>query len=73
MEGNQQQVRKHKTDLVKTTGEVLEEMQRELSFSNFTRTIEEQIENSHKYERLKEEERQLTQDIQETSAKYKKL
>jgi len=38
-------------------------MQRELNFSIFGKTIEDQIENSHKYEQLKEEERKLTQEI----------
>ena len=48
-------------------------MEGELTFSNFGRIISEQIAESHRYERLKEDERELTQDIQETTAKYKKL
>ena len=52
---------------------VMEEMENELSFASFTRTIDAQIADSHRYERLKEEERDLTQQIQETTARYKKL
>jgi hypothetical protein len=44
-----------------------------LTFNAFMRHIEEQIADSHKYEKLKEDERELTQQIQETTAKYKKL
>ncbi len=51
----------------------MEEMETELTFASFSRTIDTQIADSHRYERLKEEERQLTQDIQETTARYKKL
>lgn len=73
VEGNQQQVRKHKADLIKRTADVIQEMERDLTFINFHRTIEEQIEDSRRYEKLKEEERTLTYEIQDTSAKYKKL
>ena len=73
MEGNQQQVKKHKEKLINTMNTVMEEMETELTFASFTRTIDTQIADSHRYERLKEEERNLTQDIQETTARYKKL
>ena len=73
VEGNQQQVRNHKKELIKTTQNVVEEMMQELAFSAFTRTIDAQIADSHRYEKLKEDERQLTQEIQETTTKYKKL
>ena len=44
-----------------------------MTFVAFNRHIEEQIEESRKYEKLKDEERQLTIDIADTSAKYKRL
>ena len=66
------QVRKHKQDLIKTTQNVIEEMETELSYSRFTSDITDQIAKSHDYERLKEEERVLTQEIQETTSKLKK-
>lgn len=73
VEGNQQQVRKHKGDLVKKMADVIQEMERDLTFINFVRNIDEQIEESRNYEKLKEEERSLTHEIQDTSAKYKRL
>ena len=73
MEGNQNHVRKHKTELIKTSQNVMEEMMNELTFAAFTRTIDEEMAKSHLYEKLKEQERDLTQEIQETTVKYKKL
>ena len=73
VQGNQRQVRKHKTDLVKKIEEVIWEMEHDLTFNNFNRNINEQIEDQQKYDKQKQEERQLTQDIQVTSAKYKKM
>ncbi len=51
----------------------MEEMENDLSFAVFTKNIDNQIADSHRYEMLKEEERKLTQEIQETTAKQKKL
>ena len=73
VEGNQLQVRKHKAELVKTTKESIEEMEGDLTIFNFTRIIKEQMNESDRYEQLKDQERVLTQEIQETTAAYKKL
>jgi len=73
VEGNQLQVRKHKAELVKTTKESIEEMEGDLTIFNFTRIIKDQMNESGRYEQLKEEERKLTAEIQETTAAYKKL
>lgn len=73
VESNQQQVRKHKNDLIKTVGSVGEEMEAELVFTTFERNIRDQIEESHKYERLKEEEKKLTTDIEKTTRDYKNM
>lgn len=53
-------MRNHKKELIKTTAQVIEEMERDLTFGAFARHIEEQIADSHKYEKLKEDERELT-------------
>ena len=67
------QVRKHKDYLAKKVGEALEEMERDLTYVSFTNSINAMIEDSNKYEKLKEEERSLTQQIQDTNAQYKQL
>lgn len=64
---------KHKIDLIKTTGNALDEMQGDLSFASFQKLIEEHKADSDRYDRLRGEERELTQEIQEKTAKYKKL
>lgn len=73
VEGNQQQVRRHKAELIRVSGQVIDEMEQQLTFSAFARHIQEQIDESHQYERLKEQERDLTQQINETTQKFKKL
>ena len=66
-------MRKHKAELVKTTKESIEEMEQDLTIFNFTRIIKDQMNESDRYEQLKDQERVLTQEIQETTAAYKKL
>ena len=73
VEGNQKQVLKHKTDLIKTGTMVQEEMTSDLSFASFSRLIAEHKADAERYDRLRDEERELTQEIQEKTAKYKKL
>jgi len=63
VEGNQLQVRKHKAELVKTTKESIEEMEQDLTIFNFTRIIKDQMNESDRYEQLKDQERVLTQEI----------
>ena len=48
-------------------------MEGDLTIFNFTRIIKEQMNESDRYEQLKDQERVLTQEIQETTAAYKKL
>ena len=48
-------------------------METDLLYTKFNASVDSMIAESHEYERLKEEERKLTTDIQETNAKYKKL
>ena len=64
---------KHKTDLIKTTQMVQEEMMGDLSFASFSRLIAEHKADAERYDRLRDEERELTQEIQEKTVKYKKL
>lgn len=59
--------------MIKTVGGVSEEMEAELVFTTFERNIRDQIEESHKYERLKEEEKKLTTDIEKTTRDYKNM
>lgn len=73
VESNQNQVRNHKRALITTVGSVGEEMEVELTFSNFTKNIEAQIAESHRYEMLKKQEKTLTTDIDETTKNYKKM
>ena len=73
VEGNQQQVRLHKRELVKKGRDVIEEMEKDLTFAAFVQEIDAQIAESDRYDKLKEQERQLTNDIQETTAQYKRL
>ena len=47
-------------------------MNNDLSFSQFSRLIQEQIDDQDRYRQLKEKEKELTLDIQDTTAKYKK-
>lgn len=53
----------HKKALVQTTTVVQEEMQGDLSFASFSRLIAEHKADSEKYDRLRDEERELTQEI----------
>ena len=48
-------------------------MQNELVYTGFMQSLPGMIEESNKYEKLKEEERSLTQQIQDTNALYKQL
>ena len=48
-------------------------MMRENYFSSFSRIINDQSDELRKYELLKEQERDLTQSIQTTTAEYKRL
>ena len=47
-------------------------MQGELSFATFSKLIQEQIEDQDKHRKLKEQEKELTNEIQEKTAQYKK-
>ena len=73
VEHNQTEVRKHKQQLIKTTQDVIEEMMRDLTYPNFTKNINDQSEELRKYELLKEQERELTVNINNTTSEYKKL
>jgi len=74
VEGNQLQVRNHKKELIFTVNKAIEEMEGEqLSFQNFANKIADQIQESHRYEKQKEQERELSQQITETTALYKKM
>ena len=48
-------------------------MEHDLNFQNFVNSIAAQIAESDRYDQLKEQERTLTNEIQETTAKYKRL
>lgn len=63
----------HKKKLIELTLGAIKEMQDDLTYSSFQKTIEDTYEESIKYKKLKNEERQLTQEINETTAKYKRL
>jgi len=67
------QVKRHKQDLISVTNKAIDEMESDLSFVAFMSKINDAIADSHRYEQLKEQERDLTQQIQETTANYKKL
>ena len=73
VESNQQQVRKHKNDLIKTVVSVYDEMETDLTFATFARNIREQIDESHKYEKLKLQEKDLSQEIELTTKNYKNM
>lgn len=73
VEGNQQQVAKHKKDLIYTTEKVQNEMEKDLTFANFTRMIKEEMAEADRYEQLKDKERKLNAEILEVSVTYKKL
>lgn len=47
-------MRKHKAELVKTTKESIEEMEQDLTIFNFTRIIKDQMNESDRYEQLKD-------------------
>ena len=47
-------------------------MQGELSFANFSKLIQDAIEDQDKHRKLKEQEKELTNEIQEKTAQYKK-
>lgn len=66
-------MKRHKDQLSKKANDALEEMERDLVYTSFTNSIHSMIEESNKYEKLKEEERSLTQQIQDTNALYKQL
>ena len=57
VEQNQNQVRSHKRSLLQTVTGVAGEMETELTFANFHRSIQEQIAESHRYVQLKEQEK----------------
>lgn len=63
VEQNQNQVRKHKHELIRTTAMVFDEMENDLTFSQFSRLIQEQIDEQDKYRQLKEKEKELTLQI----------
>ena len=48
-------------------------METNLSFSAFTKSIQDQIAETQRYDHLRDQEKSLTADIQETTANYKKL
>ena len=48
-------------------------MEQELVFATFERNTRDQIDESHKYERLKEEEKKLTNEIEKTTRDYKNM
>lgn len=73
VESNQQQVRKHKNDLIKTVISVADEMEQDLTFASFQRSIKEQIDDSHRYDKLKDQEKQLTSEIESTTKAYKNM
>jgi hypothetical protein len=54
VEGNQQQVKRHKGELIKTTKEAIDEMENDLTIFNFTRIIKDQMNESDRYEQLKD-------------------
>ena len=54
------------------SGRVIEEMERDLTFTQYSRLIQEQKNDQNRYDQLKTQEKELTTAIQETTAKYKK-
>ena len=74
VEGNAQQVLRHRKQLTDTINNVIEEMNGEnLSYNDYRRLIEDQILESGKYEQQKEKEKQLINEIQNISSTHKKL
>ena len=64
VEGNAQQVLRHRKQLTDTINNVIEEMNGEnLSYNDFRRLIEDQIMESGKYEQQREKEKQLINEI----------
>ena len=52
---------------------VQNEMEKDLTFANFTRMIKEENAEADRYEQLKDKERKLNAEILEVSVTYKKL
>lgn len=56
-----------------TIERVQNEMEKDLTFANFTRMIKEEMAEADRYEQLKDKERKLNAEILEVSVTYKKL